>query len=137
MDLSHIPLFEALSKRMAWLSERQVVLAQNVANGSTPGYQPEDLKEPDFGSILAGTGGAGGAGRLPMTISAPGQLSASTTAGAFEHVKAGGRNLDGDGGIEKMALKVSQNASDFSLMETLYRAQMGLIKTALGANNGS
>src|SRR5487761_1715476 len=53
MDLSQVPLFAALSKRMAWLTERQTVLAQNVANADTPGYVAQDLPEPDFRKYLA------------------------------------------------------------------------------------
>ena len=53
MDLSQVPLFAALSKRMAWLTERQSVLAQNVANGDTPGYVAQDLPAPDFSKYLA------------------------------------------------------------------------------------
>ena len=37
MDIGHIPLFAAFSKRMAWLTQRQTVLAENVANANTPG----------------------------------------------------------------------------------------------------
>ena len=55
MDLSQIPLFAALSKRMSWLADRQAVLAQNVANADTPGYAARDLREPDFRKYLTQT----------------------------------------------------------------------------------
>ena len=48
MDFSKIPLFTALTKRMAWLGERQKVLAHNIANSDTPNYTPRDLKPVDF-----------------------------------------------------------------------------------------
>ena len=59
---------------MAWLEARQRVLAGNVANADTPGYQPRDVRS--FASVLAGaTGGAG-----PMAATDPRHLaSASTT----------------------------------------------------------
>jgi len=54
MDIGHIPLFAAFSKRMAWLTARQTVLAENVANANTPGYMAKDLKELDFKNRING-----------------------------------------------------------------------------------
>lgn len=47
MDLSGIPLFSALSNKLGYLSEREKMIAQNVANASTPGFTPMDLKPFD------------------------------------------------------------------------------------------
>jgi len=44
MDISQIPLFAMLSRRMVWLGKRQEILAQNIANADTPGYRRFDLK---------------------------------------------------------------------------------------------
>ena len=44
MDISSIPLFSMLQGKLGYLSERQKVIAQNVANASTPGFTPHDLK---------------------------------------------------------------------------------------------
>ena len=38
MDLGGIPLFSALQNKLGYLSEREKVIAQNVANASTPGF---------------------------------------------------------------------------------------------------
>src|SRR5512144_2293257 len=48
MDLSQIPLFAMLRGRLGYLSERQQVISQNVANSDTPGYLPKDLKPFSF-----------------------------------------------------------------------------------------
>ena len=53
MDLSKIPLFAQLKGKMAWLSQRQKVLAENIANADTPGYVPRDLKPVDFSREIA------------------------------------------------------------------------------------
>src|SRR4051812_28496407 len=47
MDLSGIPLFSVLQSKLGYLSEREKVIAQNVANASTPGFTPNDLKPFD------------------------------------------------------------------------------------------
>ncbi len=53
MGPDDIPLFAMLKSRMGYLSEQQKVIAQNVANGDTPDYQPRDLKAYSFKATLA------------------------------------------------------------------------------------
>ena len=52
MDLNKIAVFGAMKKRLAWLTQRQEVLAQNIANSDTPGYRPRDLKEYGFREVM-------------------------------------------------------------------------------------
>ena len=52
MDLNKLDIFRLTNSKMGWLSERQTVLAQNIANADTPGYKAKDLKVPDFSSML-------------------------------------------------------------------------------------
>ena len=49
-----IALMSALKSRMAWLSDRQKVVSQNVANASTPGFKPKDLAPQDFDALVKG-----------------------------------------------------------------------------------
>ncbi len=41
--LDDIPLFSMLKSHMGYLSDRQRLIAQNVANSDTPGFTPQDL----------------------------------------------------------------------------------------------
>ena len=43
MDPSDIGLFRLAEKRLNWIEQRQQVLAQNIANASTPDYKARDL----------------------------------------------------------------------------------------------
>jgi flagellar basal-body rod protein FlgB len=52
MDLEKLSLFSAVKTRMKWLTQRQEVLAQNVANADTPRYRASDLKPFNFREIL-------------------------------------------------------------------------------------
>ena len=52
MDLTSIPMFKMVVGRMGWLTKRQEVLSQNIANADTPSYVPQDLKKQDFSSFL-------------------------------------------------------------------------------------
>ncbi len=53
MNLAEIPLFAMLRDRLGYLSERQKVIAQNVANTDTAKYVPEDLKPYAFDARVA------------------------------------------------------------------------------------
>ncbi len=44
MALEDIPLFAMLRGRLGYLSDRQRLIAENVANADTPGFMPRDLK---------------------------------------------------------------------------------------------
>lgn len=48
MNLAEIPLFAMLRGRMGYLTERQKVIAQNVANADTARYVSQDLKAFSF-----------------------------------------------------------------------------------------
>ena len=125
MDLTQIPLFKAMTKKLAWLGARQSVLAENVANATTVGFQGSDLKPLDFRAVLAGkTGG------LEMTPPSSG-VAASPPPGkspnGFERTAPSGKVQ-----LESEVLKVSQTASDYAFMTSLYQKQLAMLKTALG-----
>ena len=48
MDLTDVPILSMLKGRMGYLTERQRVIAENVANADTPGYMARDLKPSDI-----------------------------------------------------------------------------------------
>jgi flagellar basal-body rod protein FlgB len=52
MDLSNLKLFHAMKENMDWLSQRQRVIAQNIANSDTPNYEVKDLKALDFRNVI-------------------------------------------------------------------------------------
>ena len=43
MNIADIPLFSMLRSRLGYLTERERVVAQNIANADTPGFAPKDL----------------------------------------------------------------------------------------------
>lgn len=45
-------IFAVLGKRMEWLSQRQRVLADNIANADKPNYVPRDLNEGEYQRVL-------------------------------------------------------------------------------------
>jgi flagellar basal-body rod protein FlgB len=133
MDLSHIPIFEALTKRMSWLTERQTVLAENVANANTPGYVAKDLKEPDFKALLGQTTQG-----VQLVVTQPGQISAAGPGRDFPLDQVvEDKSIDGNGvSVEEQMMKVSTNAADYAVVTSLYKDHISLIKMVLGGGGG-
>ena len=52
MPITDIPILSMLRTRMQWHQERQLVLAENIANADTPNYHARDLAPPSFDSAL-------------------------------------------------------------------------------------
>ena len=132
MDLSKIPLFGAITRRMSWLGERQAVLAQNIANADTPGYVAKDVKPPSFGELVSGAGG-----RLKLATTSPGHVVPVQAGGSFklQPQKVTERAPNGNAvQLEDQMMKISDTANDYALTTNLYRKQIGMLKTAIGSN---
>jgi flagellar basal-body rod protein FlgB len=131
MDLSQVPLFSALMKRMSWLTERQTVLAENVANADTPGYQAQDLAEPDFRKLLSQT-----AGSATLATTQPGHFQVKHELVDFSAQET--KAVSPTGGkltIEDEMMKVSETANDYALVSTVYRANLAMVKAVLGRSS--
>jgi len=64
--LADVYLFKLASQRTGYLSDRQTLIAQNVASANTPGYKAVDLKP--FDAALRETA-------LSMTVTNPAHLT--------------------------------------------------------------
>ncbi len=135
MDLNKIPLFSVMAKRMEWLSQRQSVLARNIANADTPGYRPYDLSETDFRRTLAGL-----RARLRLSVTDPGHLKGVRSV-SVDGVDGRPRvqkdvyetSLSGNAVVlEEQLIKVGETAMNYRLVTNLYRKQIGLLKIAIG-----
>jgi flagellar basal-body rod protein FlgB len=131
MDLGNIPLFKAMMSRMSWLTERQQLLGQNVANADTPAFKAKDLKPQTFKEMLAGTG----ASHLPLAATQLNHLAGVGPALSFKPVADRNTETSPSGNnvsVEDQMLKVSSTANEFQLTTSLYRRQIGMLKTVLG-----
>ena len=133
MDLKTIPLFKAMMSRMAWLTERQQVLAQNVANADTPNFKPRDLVEPKFDRN--GSSAPGSMGTLPMMRTSGSHIAAAGATQSFTQNGNGSFQTRPAGNavnLEDQMLKVSANQMDYAAATSLYSRSLGLLKTAIG-----
>lgn len=125
MDPTNIGLFRLAEERMAWLDRRQSVLAQNVANADTPGYQPRDLRS--FADTLARTA-------PDLARTSPSHLgpSPNSTLGLLQS-RPQERAPDGNAvGLEQQLVKVADTGTAQELATTLHRKYAGLFRLALG-----
>lgn len=132
MDLSKLPLFEMMTKRMAWLGRRQEVLAENIANSDTPNYKPHDLKPLDFKQQIAQQ-----MGQLQLVSTNPEHLAGTIPAGPqFQDVKEKKpmeTTLSGNSVVlEEQLMKANQTAMDYEMTTNLYRKQLQMFREAIG-----
>lgn len=129
MAITDLPLVSMLRTSLAWHQARQKVLAENVANADTPGFQPKDLVMP------AAPGAAAAASSLQVERTNPLHL-ASASFEAGPQTKAAGRFETRPSGnavnLEDEMMKVAQNQSDYQLAASLYEKSLAMLRTAVG-----
>ena len=127
MALADVGIFKLAEQRLLWAGHRQKILAQNVANANTPGYQPKDLAS--FKGAIAQATGAGQVSRTDPAHIAVG--SSSNTTGL--NVRGRERAPDGNAvSLEDELTKVADTASTQELVTNLYRKYQGMFRIALG-----
>ena len=118
--------------RLNYLGDVQNLLASNLANIDTPGYQPQSaIPFSDYLSNQAGgmqmqqdnANDLEGADRPPT--------AANAVAAPQEH------SPDGNAvSLDKELVQMSENETNQQLATNLYQVYMGMFKTALGSSSG-
>lgn len=135
MDLADIPLFSMLRGRLGYLSQRQKLIAENVANADTPGFSPKDLKPYSFQQQMQAAGGAG-----MMKMSQPGHMQPKSVASsgargapAFKSVKANDSETTLDGNsvvLEEEMMKMSDARMNYDAAIGFYQKSLNLLRLA-------
>ena len=127
------PILAGIRERMQNLSERQRVVATNIANSETPGYKAREVSEPNFASLVGGSGMIA-APRVQLTdrMKSLGAIQPIGTGLILDkditETKPDGNNVT----LEDQLLKMGEIQADFTAMTGLYRKQMSMLKTAVG-----
>lgn len=135
MTTENLGLFKAMSSKMQYLDQRHRLIAQNIANSDTPGYEPRDLKPVDFGAVMENV--VKPSALLPETTQAGhmkpgGEVDTPKKADqrqVFEVAPSGNAVI-----LEEQMLKSSENMVDYKLMNTIYKKNVAMIKAAIGNN---
>lgn len=138
MDMTDVPLFSMLKSRMGWLSQRQNILSQNVANADTPKFTPHDLQAPDFAKALRQESVfARGAGQ--MTLTNPRHIASSRPVMPTKEVSVRDKEADPLGNsvsLEEEMIKVADTQSQYQTASNLYAKALTMMKTAIGKSGG-
>ena len=136
--MEELALFRIMDAKLAYASQRQNVLADNIANANTPGFRPNDVKAPDFKKILAkAAADATPMKGLAMTDSKHLGLADGGSIADSDNVYASSTYEvapDGNGvDLEEQMLKASKNNTEAGIVVGLYAKQLSFLRTAVGA----
>ncbi len=132
MGIAQLPLLAALTDKMRWHQARQTLLAENVANAETPGYQARELNPYSFEQHLRDKAFTG----ITTATTTAGHIAvASSEAAGFTISSKGDFQVSPHGtavNLEDEMMKVTANQMDYQTITTLYTRSLRLIRSALG-----
>lgn len=129
MDVGGIPIFEMIRGRLGWLTERQRVIAENVANADTPGYGARDIRQPSsFDAAMRAQPG------VTMAQTRAGHIAPPTGAATrFEATRSPDSETTQDGNsvvVEEQMLKMAESRMAYDAAISLYQKSLNMIRTA-------
>lgn len=115
MNIEATNLFELASQRLKWLSDRQKVVSENIANADTAGYRAKEVES--FDSYLEVAAGQ---------AEAPDAL-------IMESESTWGADLSGNNVIlEEQILEASSTAGQYKIAANLYRKAHEMLRAVSG-----
>lgn len=127
MDLKNLDVFSAATKNMGYLSARQQVLAENVANANTPNYLARDVAKPSFEKELKA--------QIALNATNPKHFTAPRNNIGMNRVYTPAPkealSIDGNGvDIEYQMNEVSKTRGDYNQMLSIYNKYKAMIQVA-------
>lgn len=117
-----MPLFDntqlALQQAISGASMRQEVLANNLANAETPGFQRSDV---DFHTTLAQAMQTGDPNTIENTTFTPQREN--------QTLRADGNGVD----VDVESADMSKNGLEYEALVSVAKARIGILKAAMGA----
>jgi len=134
MDTQGISLLSALTTRMGWLNDRQKLVAENVANASTPGFKPKDLTPQDFAGLVAGETPQGNLG-LTLTNAMHMPLDNTAPSGSKAVISPDSETtMDGNSVVlEEQMLKMAESRMQYQAAVGFYEKSLNMIRMAVKA----
>ena len=132
MDLSKLPLFSLMGRRMSWLAQRQTILAHNVSNADTPQFKPMDLTKESFRAMVDGSKSPTVTMRQTSAshiqpIRQPDPFRSDKSKDTYETALSGNSVV-----LEEQLMKVSETQGAYNLATNLYRKHVKMLKMAIG-----
>jgi len=134
-----VPVLAVLRQSMGFFSDRQGVIAENVANANTPGYVAQDLDEAAFHRALQADIQARRSSRSMRMNGAAPQQAMSNASGAsdqrtYSTIDAPNSETTVNGNsvvVEEQMVAASENRMRYETALSLYQKSLGLMRMAI------
>lgn len=128
MDLKNLSVFNLASKKMDYLSQKQQVIATNIANANTPNFLPKDVSEPNWNAGFEKPA-------LQMVTTNPKHMTGkqSKNLGGVVYTPKPSVSLTMDGNavvLEDQLNQASKASSEYNKVITIYSNYKNMLKTA-------
>ena len=142
MQVGSTPFFAVLRERLGFLNERQRVLAENVANASTPKYVARDLDDRAFADAVAqqmpmmrsGPAGPNPISPIRMAATRSGHIDGGAAASNSNRIVRSPDSevtLDGNAVVlEEQMIKVADTRMNYDAALGLYQKGLQLMRLA-------
>jgi len=124
VTLAGIAILDLAERRMAWIDDREKILAQNIANADTPGWKPADI-----GSFSADIRQA----QVNFARTDPRHLPPTTGLAAQMRKASSERAPDGNAvSLDDQLAKLAETETAHDLASDLYKKYLGFFRLAIG-----
>jgi flagellar basal-body rod protein FlgB len=139
MNYNDLAIFNVMRGKMQYLSQRQAMIAQNIANADTPNYRAKDVKAPDFKRMAMGITNQKSSANSPLkpTLTDPKHMAGIGGLGGHgqvytrkntDELNPNGNNVS----IEEETMLLGSNQAEYNKVLGLYRKTVDMFKTAIG-----
>ena len=126
MDFKNLSVFSVANQNIQYLSAKQKIIAENIANVNTPGYLARQVEKQDFDSSLFST--------ITLQTTNPkhiGLKTPDTSYRVYTPNPAAALTIDGNGVIlEDQMNKASTVSSEYKKTITIFNKYKSLLQTA-------
>ena len=125
MDLNNLSFFNIANQEMKYLTERQKVLAENIANVNTPDYLAKDVEKPTFSNELKSTVALATTNEKHFAFPA----SNGGSGNVYTPKPTNALTIDGNGVIlEDQLNEASKTKGDYNRVITIYNNYKNMLK---------
>jgi flagellar basal-body rod protein FlgB len=137
VDVTDSPFFSVLRANLTHLGQRQRLIAENIANATTPGYVARDTNEKAFGKALEAAVGRSSGGKLAMKGTSAGHIGGANgisdprIAARIVDAPDSETTIDGNSVVlEDQMIKQSDTRTTYEASIALYQKGLQLIRLA-------
>ena len=131
MDMFGLTIVNLAKNKLDYLTERQKVIASNIANSDTPGYLSQDVEEPDFASMVKNSASS----KVKMAVTNPKHMAVAPVQGGMYKIYTPkpdtALTIDGNGvQIEEQLNEAAKVKAEHAKVLTIYNKYKSMLQTA-------